>query len=112
MLRELEEQRDERAEELTDLVREHVTPSKWAYSEEGGFASISEYDNLLVIGHTRSGHRKVSELLSMLRQAQAVRSQSGTSSQGSRGAVAPSFSPPGVDPEVMPEPGVTEAQKQ
>lgn len=67
----LEEQREERVDEIIDLIITHVTPGGW--EPNGEIGSISEFDGMLIIGHTKSGHRRVIALLKMLREAQAAR---------------------------------------
>lgn len=81
----LQERRAERAKEFVYLIQNHVTPGLW--EPEGLVASVSEYDGLLVIGHTKSGHRQVLELLAMLRQAQAARGDGGRSDATASGRV-------------------------
>lgn len=56
-----------RAERLISLITTNVNPQSW--TDAGGAGSISEYHGLIVVTQTAQTHKKVEQVLNMLRQA-------------------------------------------
>jgi hypothetical protein len=58
---------ERRADRLMDLIITAVEPASWEGT--GGFGTISEYEGLIVVNHNARTHKKIENVLSMLRQA-------------------------------------------
>ncbi len=61
--------------ELIDVLRTNVKPDSW--SSAGGPGDLSEYRGMLVVTQTPEIHRKIEELLDMLRRSAARESPAG-----------------------------------
>lgn len=58
---------ERRAARLMNLITTAVDPGTW--QDTGGFGTISEYEGLIVVNHNARTHKKIENVLSMLRQA-------------------------------------------
>ncbi|HUE69966.1 MAG TPA: permease prefix domain 1-containing protein [Pirellulaceae bacterium] len=58
---------ERKAARLMDLIITAVEPNSW--QDTGGFGTISEYEGLIVVNHNARTHKKIENVLSMLRQA-------------------------------------------
>jgi hypothetical protein len=58
---------ERRAARLMDLITTAVDPGTW--QDTGGFGTISEYEGLIVVNHNARTHKKIENVLSMLRQS-------------------------------------------
>jgi hypothetical protein len=67
----IEAMRKRNAEDLVELIRNTVSVDCWR--DNGGSASISEYDGLIVINSTLTVHQQVTDLLAMLQRARESR---------------------------------------
>jgi hypothetical protein len=53
--------------ELIDVLRTNINPDSWR--EQGGVGEVAEYRGMLVVTHTADVHRRIDQLLEMLRQS-------------------------------------------
>jgi len=67
----IEEEREERAEDIEDLVKSHVYPDTWECDDGPG--SMDIYDGFFVIRHFPRAHREVEKFLKLIRDAKAAR---------------------------------------
>ncbi len=58
---------ERRAARLMNLITTAIDPGSW--QETGGFGTISEYEGLIVVNHNARTHKKIENVLSMLRQS-------------------------------------------
>ena len=58
---------ERKAARLMDLIITAVEPNSW--QDTGGFGTISEYEGLIVVNHNPRTHKKIENVLSMLRQS-------------------------------------------
>lgn len=58
---------ERRAARLMDLITTAVDPHSW--QNTGGFGTISEYEGMIVVSHNPRTHKKIENVLSMLRQS-------------------------------------------
>ncbi|UCG17282.1 MAG: hypothetical protein JSV19_04465 [Phycisphaerales bacterium] len=63
--------REERIEELLDLIRETIEPESWR-AAGGEVAALAELNGQLVVTQTSSAHAEVAELLEKLRAQRAI----------------------------------------
>jgi general secretion pathway protein D len=65
----------QRAQQLMDLekkIENTVAFSSWSENDPNGYGKIEDFNNQLIITQTTEVHQKISDLLSQLREAQAV----------------------------------------
>ena len=66
-----DEERDQRVQDLLDLIRNTIEPDSWRAN--GGLdAAIAELNGQLVVTQTPSAHQEVADLLERLREQQAI----------------------------------------
>lgn len=58
---------ERRAARLMNLITTAVDPQSW--QEMGGFGTISEYEGLIVVNHSARTHKKIENVLTMLRES-------------------------------------------
>lgn len=58
---------ERRAARLMDLITTAVDPASW--QNTGGFGTISEYEGMIVVSHNPRTHKKIDNVLTMLRQS-------------------------------------------
>ena len=58
---------ERRAARLMDLITTAVDPQTW--QQMGGFGTISEYEGLIVVNHSARTHKKIENVLTMLRES-------------------------------------------
>lgn len=58
---------DARVRRLTHVLTSSIDPASWQTA--GGFGTVTEYGGLLVVNHNVRAHRKIENLLKMLREA-------------------------------------------
>jgi hypothetical protein len=61
---------ERRAERLMNLITTAVDPGSWhSWQQSGGFGTISEYEGLIVVNHSARTHKKIENVLKMLRES-------------------------------------------
>ncbi len=65
-------EREDRVEDLKDVIRESIEPDTWR-DNGGDWASLTEYRGVLIVTHTSSVHHRIEAFLNELRATLAVR---------------------------------------
>ena len=90
---------ERKAARLMDLIITAVEPSSW--QDTGGFGTISEYEGLIVVNHNARTHKKIENVLSMLRQSAGLPENGVMPGGGMMGGMGSGMMSPGGLPSIF-----------